>query len=216
MRTLLKRLAHGTVRILEHIQVFYIPSELPLKTKLSFLFGRYEIETSKYIRKNVRGGVAFDIGAHIGYYSRLLAPLVDTVYAFEPEPRNFALLVKNTKKYRNIVPVNAAVSDIVGRQDFFIVKNSTFRHSLINEGDCESVTVDTTTLDAFVNKKGIRNVSFAKIDVEGHEKDVLVGMKEVIKNCHPLVIAEMPMNDTYTPVSAVIGRQGILRNYIIV
>lgn len=216
MRKLLKKLAHRVVKILESIRGFYIPTRLPLRTKLAFLFGNYEKETSRFIRRTVKGGVAFDIGAHIGYYSRLLSPLVDTVYAFEPEPNNFALLVKNTERYKNVVPINMAVSDQTGMQDFFLVKDSTFRHSLVNEGDCERISVDTTSLDLFAKLKNISNVSFIKIDVEGYEEKVLEGMKEAIQKYHPLIIAEMPTNDKYTAVSATIGRKGLVRNYILV
>lgn len=213
MRNLIKKMAHGIIALMERVFDFYIPQELPLRQKLAFLFGFYENETSKFIRKNVYGGVAFDVGAHIGYYSRLLSSVADRVYAFEPEPRNFALLVKNTRKYPNVTPVNMAISNKSGQEDFFIVKGSTFRHSLVDEGDCESVQINTTSLDDFVKENSLQGISFVKIDVEGHEKEVLEGMKEIINKHHPIVIAEMPENENHHPVSPKIGRQGRLRNY---
>ncbi len=133
MRQSFKTLAHGFVKLLEFLRAFSIPSELPFQTKLAFLLGTYEKETSDFIRARVKGGVAIDVGAHIGYYSRLLSPLVDTVYAFEPDPTNYAFLVKNVKHCANVIPVNMAISNTTGQQEFFLVKNSTFRHSLINE-----------------------------------------------------------------------------------
>lgn len=214
MRHAIKKLAHRIVQMIGRAKGFEIPYELPLRTKISFLLGTYERETSDFIRAHVKGGVAIDVGAHIGYYSRLLSPLVETVYAFEPDPTNYSYLVQNTKNYSNIVPLNIAVSDASGTQPFFLVKNSTFRHSLIDEGDCESVMVKTVALDGLEELKG-RHVSFVKIDVEGHEQSVLAGMRDIIAESRPLVIAEMPLNERYTPVSATIGGKRKVRNYII-
>lgn len=214
MRTTLKRFAHTLVYLFERAKGFRIPDELPLKTKLAFLTGTYEAETSRFIRSHVKGGVALDVGAHIGYYSRLLSPLVDVVYAFEPDPRNYALLKENTKRFKNIVPLNLAVSDKSGEQPFFLVKNSTFRHSLMDEGGGERIAVKTVALDEMSEFRDKR-VSFAKIDVEGHEQSVLRGMAEIIAVSHPLIIAEMPLNDRYTPVSANIGGKRTVRNYIV-
>lgn len=214
MRKIFKNLTHGLVKILERMKAFDVPDTLPLRTKLAFLFGTYEKETSHFIRSHVKGDIAIDVGAHIGYYSRLLSPLVDTVYAFEPDPTNYAFLVENVKQHTNVIPLNVAISDKIDQQQFFLVKNSTFRHSLVNEGECESIMVNTTTLDNFMALKGQR-VSFVKIDVEGHEQNVLAGMKNIIENYHPLIIAEMPINEAHTPVSPAIGRMGLVRNYIV-
>lgn len=214
MRRILKKAAHTLARVLERAEDFRLPNELPIKTKLAFLTGTYEAETSRFIRSHVRGGIALDVGAHIGYYSRLLSPLVDVVYAFEPDPRNYALLKENTKRFKNIIPLNFAVSDESGEQPFFLVKNSTFRHSLIDEGGGERIAVKTVALDEMPELKDKR-VSFVKIDVEGHEQSVLRGMTEVIAVSHPLIVAEMPLNDRYTPVSANIGGKRKVRNYLV-
>jgi FkbM family methyltransferase len=213
MRKYLKQILHFLIKRVEMAQEFYLPDELPAQTKLSFLSGNYEPETSRYIRAHVKGGVAIDVGAHVGYYSRLLSPLADVVYAFEPDPANFALLVKNTKRYKNIVPVNTAVSDAVGEKPLYHPGQSTFRPTLENLGGTFSTT-KTTTIDEFMADKNAR-VSFVKIDVEGHEQSVLAGMQNTVDKDHPLVIAEMPINDKLIPVSPPIGKLGLVRNYII-
>jgi FkbM family methyltransferase len=214
MRNAVKKLAHGLIKLIERAKGFEIPDELPLRTKLAFLCGTYEKETSRFIHSHVKGGIAIDVGAHIGYYSRLLSPLVEKVYAFEPDPANYSYLVKNTQNYENIIPLNIAVSDASGTQPFFLVKNSTFRHSLIDEGGGERIIVNAAALDDLPELKD-RTVSFVKIDVEGHEQNVLAGMRNIIAKSHPLIIAEMPLNETYMPVSATIGGKRRVRNYII-
>ena len=49
-----------------------------------------------------KGGVVLDIGANIGYFTLIFARLVGDngkVYAFEPDPANFALLKKGSENY---------------------------------------------------------------------------------------------------------------------
>ncbi len=214
MRELLKKSAHFLIKRIEAAKGFYLPDGLPARTKMAFLFGRYERETLTYIRAHVAGDVAIDVGAHVGYFSRHLSPLVKRVYAFEPDPTNFALLVKNTRRFANVTPLNMALSDSSGEQPFFLVPDSTFRHTLVSEGGYPHIMVSTTTVDDFMESKKER-VSFVKIDVEGHEQSVLAGMKKTVGKDRPLVICEMPLNDTYPPVSPVIGKMGLVRNYIV-
>lgn len=215
IRHFIKHTAHTFVGVLEDIKDFHVPRELPLKTKLRFLFGTYEKETSDYMRKNIQGGIAIDVGAHVGYYSRLLSTRAEQVYAFEPDPDNYALLVKNTKRYPNITPVQLALSDTIGTASFFKVPDSTFRHSLLSEVGSVETTVDVTTLDSFMQgHEGV--VSFVKIDVEGLEEKVLAGMKGIRERDRPIIIAEMPLNEKYTAISGAIGRHGVVRNYLVV
>ncbi|MBI3653781.1 MAG: FkbM family methyltransferase, partial [Acidobacteria bacterium] len=60
-----------------------------------------------------RGGPIIDVGANIGYMASLFAKAAEPpfqVYAFEPEPANFAMLKENvcSGKYRErIVPIQA-------------------------------------------------------------------------------------------------------------
>lgn len=218
MRNVIKKLVHLLVKGIEHVKGFHLPEELPLNVKLAFLFNYYEKETTDYIRANIRSHTshdrALDIGAHVGYYARLLSPLVERVYAFEPNERNYALLVKNTAKYKNIVAIRAAVSDFDGMSDFFSVPTSTFRHSLIDEGATVKTRVRTLTIDSL----DIPFVCFVKIDVEGAEDAVLRGMERTMFLWKPLVIAEMTTgayNSPHKPIGRIFGHKWNKRNYIV-
>ena len=52
-----------------------------------------------------------DVGAHIGMASILFALKYPTarIIALEPEPANFAALVRNTSAYKTITPIQAAL-----------------------------------------------------------------------------------------------------------
>lgn len=78
---------------------------------------RFEECEIDIIQKTVqKGWTVVDAGANIGYHTLVLSRAVGDkgkVYAFEPAPDNFALLVENLKlnNCQNVVAVNAALMD---------------------------------------------------------------------------------------------------------
>ncbi|MFZ3043643.1 MAG: FkbM family methyltransferase [Minisyncoccia bacterium] len=190
MRPVLKKIALSILACIERLFDFKT-SPLPgVEQRLKEIFGRYEIGTTRFIKKNLRGGVAFDVGANIGYYSRLMSRSAKHVYAFEPDADNFRILEQNCRHHPNITPLNMAVCDRGGTADFFKVMHSAMRHSLIDEGNTKKLTVACTSLDAFIKERGITGVSLVKIDVEGAEPLVFAGMRELLEREHPIVIYE--------------------------
>jgi len=146
---------------------------------------RFELGTSRLLSSLLRPGmVVIDIGAHVGYYSLLAAQHVGAdglVFAFEPEPANHALLLRNIELngYRNIVPMRQAVADNKDRATLFLASLDNGRHSMYNHGlpQSGSVEIETTDLDSFLEEKGCSKVDLIKIDVEGAEPRVLKGMR---------------------------------------
>ena len=142
----------------------------------------------KYVKK---GDNVLDIGANIGYFTLMLAKLVGPtgkVFAFEPDPRNISLLKKNieTNGYQNVVVVPKAVSNVNEKCTLF-TSQSTFGQNRIYEPkktkNQEYIPIESETIfldNFFMNNKKIENISFVKIDVEGAEKYVLEGMKNIL------------------------------------
>jgi FkbM family methyltransferase len=205
MRRVLKTLFLPVLALLEYVADFHTSPLPQIAERLKMLAGMYEPGTTTFIKKRLRGGVAFDIGANVGYYARIMASRAEKVYAFEPDPDNFALLKRNCKNYPNIEPIQSAVGDTVGTVDFFKVPNSAMRHSLIDEGGgTQKISVACASLDNFVREKGIQRVSLIKIDVEGAEEKVFAGMQELLKQ-HPVIIYE-----GYDPNGKAIAQDGEL------
>lgn len=150
--------------------------------------GTYEKSTTDLFRQVVRPNMnVIDIGANIGYYTLLAAKLVGNkgrIFAFEPEPANYALLVKNIKinEFKNITALQKAVSNKTGKVKFFLDKAEPGAHSLykVRESAAESIEVDCISLDDFF-KDNEGSVDFIKIDVEGAEVTVLLGMTKLIE-----------------------------------
>jgi FkbM family methyltransferase len=143
-----------------------------------------------------KGDVVLDIGAHIGYYTLIFAKLVGErgkVFAFEPEPTNFALLSKNVEinGYRNVILVQKAVSDKTGRIKLYLCKDSTAIHNIHNLGNGrQSIEIESIRLDDyFKNYDG--KIDFIKMDIEGAEGVALQGMSSLLsKNRNVKIVTE--------------------------
>jgi FkbM family methyltransferase len=143
-------------------------------------------ETALFKREIKPGQTVLDIGANIGYYTLIAAKLAGPkgkVYAFEPDPDNFALLKKNveTNGYNNVVLVNKAVSDKTKTAQLFLNKTNKGDHRLYDSKDGRpSISVQTIKLDDFF-KKLDKKIHFIKMDIQGSEASALSGMRNLIR-----------------------------------
>ena len=148
-----------------------------------------------FIKKN---DSVVDIGANIGRYSFELSSIVGhkgTVYAFEPILRNYLTFISLIFAHdvRNIVPFNIALSDETKLLKMNEVKTSIRKKVLFNTYTASKVHKDgnlthySTKLDDLKIKK---RISFIKIDVEGHEMEVLRGAKNSVKRDKPIILIQ--------------------------
>ncbi len=151
--------------------------------------GTYEPETVRLLQELLHPGmVMVDLGAHIGYFSLIAAKWVGPsgqVYAFEPQPKLFDLLVRNIEAnaFRNFVrPINKAVSNAKGPRTLLLSEKDDGEASFYHTpGVTPSRTaiVETTTLDGFFAAEGWPPVHVMKADIGGSEKAALEGMREL-------------------------------------
>lgn len=168
--------------------------------------GRYERETTNLFKRLIRRGmVVVDVGAHVGYYTLLAARLVGPegkVYAFEPEPENYATLQKNvgTNGYGNVTLVPRAVSDRTDKVKLFLSSQGNDRHSIYpNPRSClrePSIEVATINLDEFLAAEGRLHVDLIKMDIEGAELLALQGMHQLLSRSNDvkLIVEFAPVN----------------------
>ncbi|MBI1884963.1 MAG: FkbM family methyltransferase [Chloroflexi bacterium] len=194
VRERLFRMVRGLVSPPARVKVFgdqqlYLPKRAAWEP--SYLKGVYEPGTTALFQQIVKPGMTVvDAGAHVGYFTLLAASLVGRagrVFAFEPEPGNFALLARNVEAngYRNVVCCQQALSDRPGRGELFLGRYS-ITHSLAGHsaGDGgRSVPVETTTLDDFLSRRGWPSVEVVKMDVEGWEPFALAGATRLLERC---------------------------------
>lgn len=173
--------------------------------QLVYFFGTYiyEKEQVSYWRELSGSAVTvLDIGSNFGFYSLISAKEnpVAKIYSFEPSPMMFKRIGENIllNQYTNINPVQKGVSDKSGQFEFFVSEdNNTGMSSLVKRSNSkgESLIIDVVTIDAFIAERQIADVNLVKIDVEGNEFNVLLGMKGVLKKDKPTIFVEL-YNDT--------------------
>ena len=149
-------------------------------------FGIYEPETTLLIERTLNPGDVFlDIGANIGWYTLLAASLVGEtgkVFAFEPEPANFALLQKNIALagYHNVDPMQKAVSDRNQTVTLYLRENNRGSHALYAGVDSASIPVEAVRLDDHLGTY-MGKIDLIKMDIEGSEGHALMGMTALLK-----------------------------------
>ena len=151
-------------------------------------FSAMESFETKLLRELTKPGMTvFDIGANIGYYTLILAGLVGEngkVYAFEPDPENYRLLIKNIKanNYNNIIPIQRAVSDKTGKIKLFLSEEHKGNHKIYDSGEGrKSIEIESIALDEFTKENKV-NPDIMKMDIEGSEPMAFLGMKNLIKD----------------------------------
>lgn len=128
-----------------------------------------------------------DIGAHIGWYTVDIAKKAKHVYAFECSPKSFNYLCANIALNNldyNVTKFNCALSNEAGISPYYIRDpndgggNGISKFEYDNINNTPYINVPKNTLDSY----NLTNIGFIKIDVEGHEKEVLEGSIETLKN----------------------------------
>jgi len=168
--------------------LFYVDFEKDMIKRFLAQGIGWENNLKEYMRKYVRSGsIALDIGAHIGIHTVTMAQSVGStgfVVAFEPQSKLYREHHHNLKlnKITNVITLHCALSNARGK--------TRIAHNDNDEGGCaigsKGEEVEMRTLDSF----GFTDVSFMKIDVEGHEDFVIRGARKTILNSHPVILIE--------------------------
>jgi len=141
------------------------------------LFGLDElILFSFYLKNKTKYKKVGDLGANVGVHSIILSNLGYEVISYEPDSIHFEKIKENIKiNCQNNKPqiVNKAISNKSGHVEFLRVKgNTTGSHIKGSKndpyGEIETIKVETDSFKDIMN-----NLDFLKIDIEGHEAEVL-------------------------------------------
>jgi len=162
-------------------------------------YGRYENALLEKLREVVlRQGAldtVLDIGANIGNHTVFFSEIFKRVIAFEPNPRTFSLLSINTSNLQNVSCLMLGASSKKATLNFHVdeLNMGDSRISSENtpkEGDNHSITtIDVMPIDA-IDEINSENVSLVKIDVQGHEIEVIRGMLDTLRRTAPIIAFE--------------------------
>lgn len=162
------------------------------------------------------GGIVWDVGANVGFYSMIAARFVGDgrVFAFEPLPANQAAIRRNAalNGLENVELIAVALSDAEGEADLELhgdptwakldtSADTTFKRDSAVAG---SVRVAVSTLDAQLAK--LPAPDLVKIDIEGAEVAALRGAVRLLDEVRPTLICEL--HGTNEPVAALLESHG--------
>ena len=198
----LRRLMHGFTDTAGRREVTELPWGLPLEVRISDSIGFSIVAgrvfdpcvTETLYRLIDPGDRVADVGANVGYLTSLAAVRAGRdgqVIAFEPHPQVYELLERNAARWRNGAVDNVelhrvALSD--RRGEGTLVAGPSFEGNMglaslssdqPTTTGAESITVPLARLD---ETPGAERLDLLKIDVEGHEPDVLRGAERLLAN----------------------------------
>jgi FkbM family methyltransferase len=145
------------------------------------------------LRRNLPDGVPylFDVGANVGNYTAMLlenfGDAMAKIHAFEPSSLAFRRLEQRYRDSQHVVLNNFGLADRDGTAVLYSDREGSEMSSLterrlshhgIEVNQTEDVSL--RTLEGYAKEKNVDRIYLLKIDVEGHELDVLKGAGELL------------------------------------
>ena len=166
------------------------------KEEYQYLSNQYEQRVCKAILRCLKSGdVCADVGAHIGFFTLLMAKVVGPigkVSAFEAFPENAELLQSNVilNAYDDRVIVeNKAVGSTSKEATDLYLGPSSFESSLVLHQGGDSITVPGISLGDYFSDA--EKLDFIKMDIEGAESQAIPAMREQLMRLKPTVLLEI-------------------------
>jgi FkbM family methyltransferase len=138
----------------------------------------------KSIRLCQQRGLALDIGANVGLWSRDLTQVFQHVIAFEPVEDFRNCLLKNVVGSNFEVRACALGADDTTINMIITAENT--GHSHVDTATVGTGTIPMHRLDSLTLPK----VDYIKIDCEGYENTILRGAKETVLRDRPIMVVE--------------------------
>ena len=177
---------------------------------LSLFDYSYQKKWIKFLKKNKYNDfkILIDIGAHKGESIKLFSKnfIIKKIISFEASPINFEFLKKkideNKQEYNNIEIVleNIALgaeNKIIEFNQFNESSSSTIKdinkeskyykrkfrliNFLNNKKTFQKIKIKVLKLKDYIEKNNIKKIDFIKIDTEGYEFEILLGLENKIK-----------------------------------
>lgn len=175
----------GKTEIIEYFGCTFKVPQNDITIAPALVNGTYELNELLIMRELIEDSkVIFDIGANIGIFSIIASKKIpkSKIVAFEPEENNLKLFKSNIELNNcgniNIEPM--LVGDKCVDKVKLYLAEGCGTHSIIAESS-EFIELEQVTVDSYVQNKNIVP-DFIKIDVEGAESQIFIGMAETIKH----------------------------------
>jgi FkbM family methyltransferase len=175
--------------------------KLSFPQNLDFVSGSTEVPMQRCVVEHLApGGVFYDVGANIGFFSLLATKRVGatgSVYAFEPVAENAAAIRHNASLngLSTLSVFEVAIEEHSGTGELFLTKwdggSSLSTAAVAPSEPIERRPVQVMALDDLIQSRGLRPPTLVKVDVEGAELGVLRGMLRTIAEFKPVLVYEV-------------------------
>ena len=185
---------------------------IPKRLRLPFLYFRLKITGCLDVEMKVLRSErptcrrAIDVGANVGIYSYFFSTFSERVDSFEPVRQISSMLEAYAHRCYKVKFHNVGLSNRVGKFNLYYPYINSAKDpnwglaSLTSPSvDCGSLLVDVRRLDDY----RFTDVDIIKIDVEGHEMDVVLGAVETIRRDRPILLIEIEQRHLNRPISDV-------------
>lgn len=166
--------------------------------------GEYDSNTLAFISDVltlIKPNVSLDIGANIGNHSLVIAGVTKRLLSFEPIPFLYEVLASNLKLngLKHATAINVGLSDTSTNAEIFVDHSGNLGSSSISErhGAGELFPISLKHGDDLLREMGLEeSIDFIKIDVEGHEAEVIEGLTSIINSNKPFILMEWKSDKT--------------------
>ena len=178
------------------MKVSYIYDDITANYLLGYTHeGNIQEFLKKYIFNKIKLGVSVDIGAHIGSYSIFLSKYFKNVYSFECNPTTFKILSLNSELVKNIKIFNLFLSN--SNKKVFLKINELDSGNCYQSKKISNIFVRSVKTEKFFKNNIKKKIDFIKIDVEGHEANILNSIKNLLVKNKPVVLFESLDSEYY-------------------
>ena len=194
----------------------FLPQSYLLKKRLERSIENNDEEEIKLVKSFITPNTdSIDVGVYRGVYSYEMSKYSKLVHAFEPNPilfdnieKDLKKIIKNIEFYNNAlsnkdeimslkIPIRNKNYNKENYEEYFQMGRASI-HTKNDIDEFESFDIESKKLDSFnfTNK-----ISFIKIDVEGHETEVIKGSENTIQRNKPTLLVEIEEQYTQKKVA---------------
>lgn len=176
-----------------------------------------EIQFILHLLERIPAPVVLDIGANIGNHSLAFSQRAKRVFAFEPVSRIFSVLKRNVgdNNISNITCIRTALSNRNGTEHISVNQDGNLGASGFDKQGIKACIeeVEVAKGDDIIDRFAIDKVDFIKLDVEGHEPNVLAGLVKTIEQMQPVIMMEWRDIEGIREINSNSILRGLFSNY---
>ena len=141
-----------------------------------------------------KGEVVIDCGTHVGVFTHnALERDAKRVISIEPEPTNLECLRRNFAaeiQSGRVTIVPKGVWNSEGSLELTVNSDNSGTPSMVRKQPGYVITVVTTLIDKLVRELDLGQVDYIKMDIEGAEREALLGARETLIKYHPTLMID--------------------------